>query len=180
MIIPSIVESSRRGFLSFPVSLPAVLVLCGLIATAHAATSITSDGTLGTTVTPSGNVYDIGGGTIKGTNQFHSFGQFSVGAGDVANFTGPAGIQNIIGRVTGGTASQIDGTISSSIAGANLFLLNPAGIMFGPNASLAIDGSFHATTADRDLVQGPDFGRCLADGGCPGCLRLPWCITGTD
>jgi len=159
MAIPSIVISSRQSNLWSPLRLLGVLVIGGLFSTAHAATTnITADGTLGTTVTPSGNVYDIGGGTIKGTNQFHSFGQFSIGAGDVANFTGPAGIQNIIGRVTGGTVSEIDGTVASSIAGANLFLLNPAGIMFGPNASLAIDGSFHATTADYiGLADGARF-----------------------
>jgi filamentous hemagglutinin family protein len=159
MPIPSIVISSRRDNSWSPFSLLCVLVMGGLFSTAHAATTnITADGTLGTTVTPSGNVYDIGGGTIKGTNQFHSFSQFSIGAGDVANFTGPAGIQNIIGRVTGGTVSDIDGTISSGIAGANLFLLNPAGIMFGPNASLSIDGSFHATTADYiSLADGARF-----------------------
>ena len=78
------------------------VVFCALLAyqaASHAGiTSITSDGTLGTTVTPTGNIYDIDGGTITGTNQFHSFGDFSVGAGDVASFNGPGGIENIQSR----------------------------------------------------------------------------------
>jgi filamentous hemagglutinin family protein len=111
-------------------------------------TSITSDGTLGTTVTPSGNVYDINGGTFAGNNQFHSFDQFSVGAGDIASFNGPVGTANVISRVTGGNVSEIDGTMRSTIDGANLWFLNPAGIMFGENAQLDLTGSFHASTAD--------------------------------
>jgi filamentous hemagglutinin family protein len=111
-------------------------------------TAITSDGTLGTTIARSGNLYDINGGTTKGTNLFHSFGQFSVGTGDIASFNGLPTIKNILSRVTGGTRSEIDGTLRSTIAGANLWLLNSAGIMFGPNAQLQVSGSFHASTAD--------------------------------
>jgi len=112
-------------------------------------------------VTQTGNVFDIGGGTLSGANQFHSFGNFSVGTGDVASFNGPAGIENIVGRVTGGMPSDIDGTVGSTISGANLYLLNPAGIMFGPNAQLAVDGSFHASTAD--YLKFSDGGVFLAD-----------------
>src|SRR6516165_7056144 len=75
-------------------------------------------------------------GTRAGNNLFHSFGAFNIGTGESATFTGPAGIQNVIGRVTGGTPSSIDGTIRSTIDGANLFLLNPSGVLFGPNAGL--------------------------------------------
>src|SRR5262245_52634502 len=115
---------------------------------AQITTTITPDLTLGTSVTQSSNLYNISGGTITGNNQFHSFGRFSVGTGDIASFNGPTGIQNIVSRVTGGVRSDIDGTLRSTIAGANLFLLNPAGILFGRNASLDVQGSFHATTAD--------------------------------
>src|SRR4029077_5498413 len=87
-------------------------------------------------------------GTIRGSNQFHSFGLFSVGTGDIASFNGPAGIQNIVSRVTGGVGSAVNGTLRSTIAGANLFLLNPAGILFGPNPALNASGSFHASTGD--------------------------------
>ena len=141
----------RRSLLSHLIFL-ACLLAGGVPIVSHAQviTNITPDLTLGTTVTPSGNIFNINGGTIKGTNQFHSFGQFSVGTGDIASFNGPANatIQNILSRVTGGTRSEIDGTLRSTISGANLYLLNPSGILFGPNAQLDVSGSFHATTAN--------------------------------
>ena len=87
-------------------------------------------------------------GQIRGSNLFHSFLEFDLNANESATFSGPAAIENIIGRITGGNASLIDGTIRSDISGANLFLLNPTGIMFGPNAALDISGSFYAGTAD--------------------------------
>ena len=129
------------------------LLAVGLPSTADAAftTNITSDGTLPTPTSvspPAGNVYDINGGTIKGTNLFHSFGLFSVGTGDTASFNGPSSIANILGRVTGGQQSMIDGQIRSTISGANLYLMNPAGVVFGRNATLNVGGAFHVTTAD--------------------------------
>jgi filamentous hemagglutinin family protein len=149
MIIPSAVGAPRTVSVRRSSCLLGAVVMGGLVSTAQAVTtSITADGSLGTTVAQAGNVYNIDGGTIKGNNQFQSLSQLSVGAGDVASFNGPVGIQNIIGRVTGGSVSEIDGILTSNIAGANLFLLNPYGIMFGPNASIQVDGSFHATTAD--------------------------------
>ncbi len=87
-------------------------------------------------------------GQIRGNNLFHSFGTFNVQTNENAIFSGPTGIQNIIGRVTGGELSSIDGGIVSEISGANLFLLNPSGILFGPHSHLDVKGSFHASTAD--------------------------------
>ncbi len=88
-------------------------------------------------------------GTRKGSNLFHSFGTFDLSAGEVATFSNAgAPINNVIGRITGGTASTIDGTIRSTIPDANLYLLNPSGILFGPNAALDVMGSFHVSTAD--------------------------------
>jgi filamentous hemagglutinin family protein len=124
---------------------------------AEVTTSITPSGTgsLGTTVTQSGNVYNITDGTRAGTNLFHSFGNFSVGPGDIANFlnTPVNGIlpftSNILGRVTEGNISNIFGTIQTTGFGnANLFLMNPAGFLFGPNANLNIGGILAFTTAD--------------------------------
>jgi len=157
----------RRNHLA-PVWGFVTLLLSGLLSTPHAqvSTNIASDGTLGTTVTPTGNVYNIDGGTIKGTNQFHSFEQFSVGTGDIASFNGPAGIENILSRVTGGNVSEIDGTIRSTISGANLFLMNPSGIIFAPNAQLDVSGSFHATTANYiGLNDGANFNAVAAMDG---------------
>jgi filamentous hemagglutinin family protein len=137
-------------------------------ATAQQFTSnITADGTLGTRVMPTsipgGTQYDINGGKIAGSNQFHSFTSFGVGTGDVASFNGPAGIENVISRVTGGSLSAIDGTIASTVSGANVFLLNPAGAMFGPNAQIDVPGSFHVSTAD--YVRLGDGGAFFADPG---------------
>lgn len=119
-------------------------------ATAVSAGSVKTDGSLGTASTLSGPSYAIGSslGQIRGGNLFHSFSQFDLSAGDSATFSGPAYIANIISRITGGTPSSIDGAIRSTINGANLYLLNPAGILFGPNASLDVTGSFHASTGD--------------------------------
>ncbi len=127
-------------FLTFAAALS---MFCATAASA----AVLADGTVGTIVAPAGGNYTITGGAIRGGNLFHSFSQFSLSTGNAAIFNGPV-VANIISRVTGGLASNIDGTIRSNIAGANLYLLNPAGIVFGPNASLDITGSFHATTAD--------------------------------
>ncbi|MBI4634760.1 MAG: filamentous hemagglutinin N-terminal domain-containing protein, partial [Candidatus Rokubacteria bacterium] len=127
---------------------------------------ITTDGSLGPALTLTGPSYAIGSalGTIKGTNLFHSFGQFSVLTGESATFTGPSSIQNVIGRVTGGNQSFIDGLLQSTISGANLFLLNPAGVLFGPNATLDVSGSFHVSTADYlKLADGGIFHASLAN-----------------
>jgi filamentous hemagglutinin family protein len=114
---------------------------------------IVTDGSLGPKISLSGPDYEIRSnlGQHVGSNLFHSFGAFSVNTGESATFTGDSGlgrIDNILGRVTGGSLSNIDGRLASTIPGANLFLLNPAGIVFGPNASLDLPGSFHASTAD--------------------------------
>jgi filamentous hemagglutinin family protein len=117
---------------------------------AQVTTTITPDGTLGTVVTQSGTVHNITGGTRPGNgpNLFHSFDRFSVGTNDTARFSGPTGIVNILSRVTGGQQSDIDGRLQSTILGANLYLLNPSGVLFGANASLDVSGSFHVSTAD--------------------------------
>jgi filamentous hemagglutinin family protein len=129
-----------------------IIVLAALWIVSPAGTSsavVATDGSLGTGTTLGGPNYNIAAtlGQIRNNNLFHSFSQFNLTSGEIATFSGPANITNIISRITGGPSS-IDGTIRSTINGANLYLLNPAGIMFGPNASLDVSGSFHATTAD--------------------------------
>ena len=111
-------------------------------------TTIVPDSTSGTTVTQTGKVFNIDDGSIRGTNQFHSFDQFSIGNGDIASFNGPTQVTNILGRVTGETISNIDGTLRSTISGANLYLINPSGVLFGSKASLELTGSFHVSSAD--------------------------------
>ncbi len=117
---------------------------------AQVPTNITSSG-LGTTITQTGPIHDITGGTRRGANLFHSFGLFDVGAGDAANFLNDSGLatSNILSRVNGGQTSSIFGTIQTTNFGsANLFLINPAGWIFGPSAFLNVGGSFHVSTAD--------------------------------
>jgi len=127
----------------------AIVVLFGLASLSEA--EVTLDGSLGGSIGPvTGPAYQIPDsfGLRAGNNLFHSFGKFNLATGESAIFTNTGDpLANVIARVTGGV-SNIDGLIQSTIAGANLFLLNPAGVMFGPNASLDVQGSFHVSTAD--------------------------------
>jgi filamentous hemagglutinin family protein len=116
-------------------------------------TQVTGNG-LNTTVTATANGVEITGGDRgaggTGPNLFHSFGLLNVGSGDTANFVNDSGrpTTNIIGRVTD-ARSDIFGTIQTTGFGeANLWLLNPKGFVFGPDAMLDVGGSFHASTAD--------------------------------
>ena len=113
-----------------------------------ATAQISSDGTLSTDVSTNDDInFLIQNGDRTGDNLFHSFSEFSIPNLGVAYFNNDIDVVNIFSRVTGGNISEIQGLIRAN-GTANLFLINPAGIIFGENASLDIGGSFFATTAE--------------------------------
>ena len=98
----------------------------------------------------------IDGGAIRDANLFHSFEQFNIGELQRVYFANPEGIANIFSRVTGSNLSEILGTLGVN-GNANLFLINPNGIIFGENASLDVGGSFLGSTADSILFDDGEF-----------------------
>jgi filamentous hemagglutinin family protein len=131
----------------------------------HTLAQITPDGTLGaegSVIIPNVTINNlpaelIEGGATRGANLFHSFSEFNVGDMQRVYFANPTGIETIFSRVTGDTSSNILGTLGVN-GGANLFLLNPNGIIFGQNAQLDVRGSFVASTANRFIFpDGSEF-----------------------
>jgi len=131
------------------------LVLGGaVLTTGSASAQLIPDTTLGnesSVVTPNVDINglasdQIDGGATRGANLFHSFGQFNVGEGRGVYFSNPTGIERILTRVTGGNSSNILGTLGV-LGNADLFLINPNGIIFGAGARLDLRGSFIAGTA---------------------------------
>ncbi|NEQ02296.1 MULTISPECIES: filamentous hemagglutinin N-terminal domain-containing protein [unclassified Moorena] len=133
------------------------VVLYSLLAATTALGQITPDNTLGdessvvTNLNINGIVIDlIEGGAIRDSNLFHSFSDFNVAEFGRVYFANPAGVANILSRVTGGNVSNILGTLGV-LGNANLFVINPNGIVFGPNSRLDVGGSFFGSTADSVL-----------------------------
>jgi filamentous hemagglutinin family protein len=124
------------------------LLSCLLTTNLPTVAQVTPDQTLRTQVINNGlNSFIIGGTTVGSSNLFHSFESFNIPNAGVAAFINEPNITNIFARVTGGTPSDIQGLIYAQ-GTANLFLMNPNGIIFGRNAQLNIGGSFVATTAN--------------------------------
>lgn len=133
------------------------------------------DGSLGPADALQGPDYVINQdlGRTAGNNLFHSFETFNVNTGESATFFSSPSIENIISRVTGDQASWIDGPLRGRLPGtdalssANLYFLNPNGIIFGPNASLDIGGSFHASTAEELEFDNGEIFNAHSIGGAP-------------
>lgn len=127
------------------------LVFSGFLDSPQVQAQLIPDNTLGpesSVVTPIDGLNDvINGGATRDINLFHSFREFNVGEGRSVYFQNPPGVENILTRVTGNHASSIMGRLGV-MGDANLFLMNPNGIIFGENASLDVRGSFIGTTAD--------------------------------
>ena len=148
---------NKNGFHTSWLSLAGFLVAAGMgVGIAQSALAqIIEDNTLGSegsVITPDVVIQGIpsdriDAGARRGANLFHSFEQFSIEVGRGAYFSNPEGVVNILSRVTGGDPSNLFGTLGV-LGKANLFFLNPNGILFGPGSSLNLQGSFLATTAD--------------------------------
>jgi filamentous hemagglutinin family protein len=135
--------SCLSGFLSIAIAIPALA-------------QVTPDGTTSTTVNSTPTGVQIDNGDRAGGNLFHSFGEFSIPTGSEAYFNNTNDIVNIFSRVTGGNISNIDGLLRAN-GTANLFLINPAGILLGENASLQLGGSFYGSTADSIVFNNGEF-----------------------
>ena len=154
----------RSRKIHFPLRNAVAAACAGLIGLAFAPASrggsVVRDGTVGPrgAIPKLNNSFNVPASSGKqvGGNLFHSFSDFNLDPGEAATFSGPASVHNVLTRVTGGSASSINGTIRCTIPDANFYLVNPAGVVFGPNAKLDVQGSFAVTTAD--VVK-------LADGG---------------
>lgn len=147
----------------------------------YAKSQIIPDETLGTEsslVTPNTNINNfpadqVDGGAIRGANLFHSFREFNIAESQRVFFTSPTGIENIFSRVTGTNSSKIMGTLGVNGA-ANLFLLNPNGIIFGPNAKLDLRGSFLGTSASSiKFADGVEFSATKPSGSDLLTLNVP-------
>ncbi|TAN70812.1 MAG: filamentous hemagglutinin N-terminal domain-containing protein [Methylobacter sp.] len=148
------IMSSRSQILSWRCILGYFLV--EVLASPHAVWAdvsggIITDGTMGASLGMNGiNVtvpQDLG--TTIGNNLFHSFSEFNIATGQTVEFTGSDALQNVISRVTGSDVSEINGTLSSSIANAAFYFINPNGITFGAGAHVDVPGAFHVSTADK-------------------------------
>jgi filamentous hemagglutinin family protein len=133
------------------------MVILILAAVVRAGT-VATDGTLGPRTTPAGPAFSIGPqlGRQRGGNLFHSFSTFDLDQGDVATFTGPPTVHCVFARITGGHPSSIDGTIACTIPDAAFYLINPSGVVFGPDSSLDVKGHRRQRQGDR-LGQVRDF-----------------------
>ena len=146
---PTLFFGLRASLRSFGFAAGLLLSLGADAATAQ----VTTDGSVGAVVTQNGATITIpqtlGLTNASGTTVLHSFSQFDITSSQTVTFQGSSSLTAIIARITGGTASSVDGTITSTAPNAALFLINPNGFVFGPNASISVPGSLYISTADK-------------------------------
>jgi filamentous hemagglutinin family protein len=142
---------NRRNGLRISVAIALGSLVYNLSSPVHA--QIFPDNTLPnpSVVTNDGTIQRITGGTEIGGSLFHSFQEFSLMTGNTALFENSLNVENILTRITGVNSSLIDGIIQAN-GSANLYLINPNGVVFGPNAQLNIGGSFFASTAESIVL----------------------------
>ncbi|MGD1860876.1 MAG: CHAT domain-containing protein [Leptolyngbyaceae cyanobacterium] len=155
------------------IATPLLLSLAVLNHSSAGAEGIVPAGETDTQVTSSGPDHTITGGMTAADNQslFHTFTEFNLLTGESATFITDPAILNVLSGVSGGNPSVIDGLLQVSGSAANLFLINPNGILFGPNAALNLQGSFTATTADQvnfgtgefDLVNSVEYATLVGE-----------------
>ena len=129
-----------------------ITIVCSLLLAYEVVQAdIITDGSLGTEIDLSGPNFQVEAslGIQAGSNLFHSFREFTIATDESATFNGPTSVENIISRVTGGSASHINGALRSTIEGADLYLINPKGVLFGKDAQINIPGSLYVSTADQ-------------------------------
>jgi filamentous hemagglutinin family protein len=145
----------------------AILATALLICARPLTGGIALDGSFGTSGALPGPNYMIQAsfGKTVGNNLFQSFNQFNLISSESATFAGPANIHNIVSRVTGGSPSSIDGQVNSDIQGANLFFINPFGVVFGQHAQISVSGSVAISTAHYlKMADGGRFNASLGGG----------------
>ncbi|GBO54466.1 hypothetical protein APA_2414 [Pseudanabaena sp. lw0831] len=158
VVVKSNFTQIRRAAIALLLMQPFVM---GSAAFAQSIVPTQGVGNLGTQVAPdvtNAQQLNITGGTQAAANLYHSFQQFGLTQGEIANFMSNPSIQNILARVSGGNASVINGLVQVTGGNSNLYLLNPAGIIFGANSSLNVPAAFTATTASGIQVGNGWFG----------------------
>ena len=137
------------GFLP-ALTITLLLVDCVIPTNTFADPIVPSEGGAGSVVTTEGDHHTITGGihSSDGSNLFHEFEQFNVPTNEIADFLATPELSNILTLINGGTVSSIDGLLQVTGGDANLFLINPAGVLIGENAVLNLEGGFTVTTAD--------------------------------
>lgn len=171
--------------LSLVILTPALISTVGLLSAQAQSVVAALDGTE-TIVDQQGTQFKIERGSLSadGANQFHSFESFSLGAEEQANFVAPAEVQNIVAKVSSLAPSTIDGQLQVSANGGtpDLYLMNPAGVLFGPNVSLNLPAGLTVTTADGVGFEAGWFGEAIVGGseGLNGAPTGEWVFVSGD